>query len=142
MEIAATPHLSNNVSRPMQVEHNTNNSNEQQQQQQYQQQQQQQQQYQQQQQQQQNQQQQQQQQYQQQQQQKDKTVHRTMIQQEVKITHRLHINTLIHSQCPKVQRKEENNNNKAVKHLHFYPSLKACVRACVCECSDYTLCEK
>ena len=110
MEIAATPHLSNNVSRPVRVEHNTNNSNEQQQQQQYQ----------------------------QQQQQKDKTVHRTMIQQEVKRTHRLHINTLIHSRCPKVQRKEENNNNKAVKHLHFYPSLKACV----CECSDYTLCEK
>ena len=80
MEIAATPHLSNNVSRPMQVEHNTNNSNEQQQQQQYQQQQQQQQ-YQ-----------------QQQQQQKDKTVHRTMIQQEVKITHRLHINLYPHSQ--------------------------------------------
>ena len=121
LEIAATPQLSNNVSRPVRVEHNTNNSNEQQQQQQYQQQQQQQQ----------------QQQY-QQQQQNDKTVRRTMIQQEVKITHRLHINTLIHSQCPKVHRKEENNNNKAVKHLHFYPSLKACV----CECSDYTLCEK
>ena len=72
MEIAATPHLSNNVSRPMQVEHNTNNSNEQQQQQQYQQQ--------------------------QQQQQNDKTVHRTVIQQEVKITHRLHINLYPHSQ--------------------------------------------
>ena len=71
LEIAATPHLSNNVSRPMRVEHNTNNSNEQQQQQQYQQ---------------------------QQQQQKDKTVHRTMIQQEVKITHRLHINLYPHSQ--------------------------------------------